>query len=596
MPKTSHLCRASLTALLLLGLWVTAPAADDVSDCQSPDPEARIRACTNLLKTRKLDGDNRSAIYLFRGIGYARIGSHDLAIEDFGQAMKIIPHRSDPYYLRGVSRAATGKVEGAIADFDAAIARDPNHADALTYRGKALLEIGDVDPAIADFTEAIAKGDPPDAFFGRARAYMQKREFALAIDDLDVVIGIVPNNPELLYHRGVAHAEAGNLDAALADFGRVLAINPDSADVYDARGQIHAQAGNDAQAIADFDAAIARDPGRVDFLHHRARAHMRTGEAGRAIADYNAAIAAARLPDAETFYGRALAYMSEGEPRRAIVDLNAALAILPDHPGLLYHRGVAYADAGDLDAAIADYNKVVEIQPDHPEVYYYRGVAYWRKGAPLGKAAADFDRMLEINPDHAGALNYRELAQIAALESGADLLCVERSAVARIFPPAPEGWSVDAVDVAEIEPATREFEVFMEALGGLAAGRAINETPRVRLRAVRNYSTGDKAIKVIIDTEDLEGLGLIAAAHENDDVKAELAAKGFEAERVRGQRALVASSGAAIRVGENGLISLECDGADCDTDLMALVERIDLDAVEKFAACEHRAEPSAAAE
>ena len=68
---------------------------------------------------------------------------------------------------------------------------------------------------------------------------------------------------------------------------------------------------------------------------------------------------------------------------------------------------------------------------------------------------------------------------------------------------------------------------------------------------------------------------------------------------MRGHRALVKLSEpqlAAIRVGENGLISLECTSAECDADLKGLIDRIDFEAVEKFVACDHRAEGSATAE
>jgi hypothetical protein len=155
------------------------------------------------------------------------------------------------------------------------------------------------------------------------------------------------------------------------------------------------------------------------------------------------------------------------------------------------------------------------------------------------------------------------------------------------------------VQVTELEPAMGELDALLDTFGGLATGRVEKRKPRVRLQAVQNYSSGDNAIKATIDTEDLEGLGLIAVAHEKDDVSAKLAADGLEAETVRGHQALMKLSEpqlAAIRIGENGLVSLECNYPECEADLRGLIDHIDFDGAGRFVACEHRAEGSATAE
>jgi len=612
---------------LLTGLWVTSPAADDATDCQSTDPQTRIQGCTNLLKKRKLSGADQATVYVYRGIGHARIGNHAKAIEDYGQSIKLFPKRADPYYLRGVSHAAVGDAAAAIRDLGSAIERNPKHADALTHRGRAFSGVGEFDLAIADFSSAIAISGSPDAYAGRARAFIEKRDFARAVSDLDIVIASFPNNPELLYQRGIANAALSNLDAALADFGGVLASYPDSTDVLDARGQVFAQAGDIDKALADFDAVISIDPGRFDTLNRRARIHMQSGKPDKAIADFDAAIAA--KPDyADALYGRALAYMSIGDQRRAIDDLNATLAMVPDHPGLLYHRGIAHADEGNLDAALTDYNRVVEIQPDHPEVHYYRGLAHTRKGM-TSEAISDFDRMLQINPDHEGARHHRDLAHRAQTEtpsasvakapSGKDpgddeiahASCPidlsdptwDRVTVARLFPPAGSDWAPDEVQITEIElttPEMEEFSRFLGALSGLGTGKfETQELPTpIRVQATRTYRSSDKSLKVVIDTVNTEMASLVAAIFENEEVRKASAERGIAIEKIRGHEVIFNSEppGAVVRVDDFGLVSFECSFAECRADIRALINSFEFGCVGQFVAYDHRKQATAEAE
>ena len=54
--------------LLMLGA-VTPAAADDVADCNSDNPDLRIRGCTSVIEAGRYEGDNLAIAYTWSSPG-----------------------------------------------------------------------------------------------------------------------------------------------------------------------------------------------------------------------------------------------------------------------------------------------------------------------------------------------------------------------------------------------------------------------------------------------------------------------------------------------------------------------------------------------
>lgn len=173
----------------------SSAAQKNLSDCQNGDrnPDLAITACTVLLKndngTQPAFGD----VYYNRGYAYEMKKQYDLAIADFGQALKRKPGFTVAYENRGWVLAKKGKYDDAIKDFDQSLKLNPRSGFALV---------------------------------SRADAYAKKGEYQRAIKDYDAVLVLAPKAAAAFYGRGMAKIKLGDKNGGQADIAHAKQINP----------------------------------------------------------------------------------------------------------------------------------------------------------------------------------------------------------------------------------------------------------------------------------------------------------------------------------------------------------------------------------
>ncbi|HEY0107517.1 MAG TPA: hypothetical protein VGB91_15660 [Rhizomicrobium sp.] len=119
----------------------------------------------------------------------------------------------------------------------------------------------DFDGAIAAFTAALGDGDlspalVPQAYRGRAEAYLARNRCADALADLDAALKLKPGAADLLAPHGIAAECLDKLDVALADYDAAVAARF-SIGVTRRRGHLRWRLGDFAGAAEDFAAYVA---------------------------------------------------------------------------------------------------------------------------------------------------------------------------------------------------------------------------------------------------------------------------------------------------------------------------------------------------
>lgn len=352
----------------------------------SAEPQKRIEACSEAIKTAKLAAPEMALAFLNRAAAYKAINEPARAATDYAEALRRFDNLVDEkqpvaqiIYQRAVAYQALGQIDRALASYDEAIRLNPSDPMPLVERGAALARHkGELAGAIADFTRALA---------------------------------ISPDNIEALMGRGDAYGRVGEFARSLADLNRVIVLEPDNTKAHVLRGLANARRGDSQSAATDYDAALALDPRSVDALVNRAALFSVAGQPDKALADLDAAIAI-RANDPLAFYNRGYVHFARKDYDRAIADYSTAIDIDPSMAIAYNNRCLARVLAGrDIVDGLADCDKAQLLTPDSVDVRDTRGVVYLKVGKPA-LALIEYDAALKLDPKRALALYGRGLARI----------------------------------------------------------------------------------------------------------------------------------------------------------------------------------------
>ncbi|HEX6963220.1 MAG TPA: tetratricopeptide repeat protein [Lacipirellula sp.] len=146
-----------------------------------------------------------SDAYMYRGICWYYIGSHDLARGDFEQASAVGSGFNDPrvYLWIGFTHHQEGDYRDAIKAYSEAIAKAPKFALAHTNKGRAYMDLEEYNNAIESFNDAI-RSEPSvgEHYYNVGFAYAQLGDWTKAEHFLNIALR--KKNPEPKMYRLMA--------------------------------------------------------------------------------------------------------------------------------------------------------------------------------------------------------------------------------------------------------------------------------------------------------------------------------------------------------------------------------------------------------
>jgi tetratricopeptide (TPR) repeat protein len=157
-------------------------------------------------------------------------GDYDGMIQKCNAALKLDGQNPGPYVHRGIARLCKEQDDTAIQDFRKALELNPECTLAWNNLAVAYANKGDFRKAIECLNEVI-KVDPENsqAYLMRPQMHYRIGDYDKAIADLSkVIIELDPGNAEAHLGRGLTYMELGESDKAFADFRKVLALDPNN--------------------------------------------------------------------------------------------------------------------------------------------------------------------------------------------------------------------------------------------------------------------------------------------------------------------------------------------------------------------------------
>ena len=261
-----------------------------------------------------------------RGLAYAALGQHRLAVAEYATALRIHPELEAPRLNLGISQAALGEHHSAISNYEHILQFNPRAAGAYLNRGVSRAALGDHRQAIDDFTRAIRINRRASAYLNRGLSHAALGEHQPAIDDFTRSLQAHRADPAALVSRRRSRSVVKEHTAAIADFTTALELNPQMAPAYYERGVVYTILGRHQLAVDDFSAALRINPRLGEAYKGRGVTQLLRRDYPGAINDFSRAIGI-DPNDAEAFFHRGIAYRLRGEPLKALPDMGKVLEL-----------------------------------------------------------------------------------------------------------------------------------------------------------------------------------------------------------------------------------------------------------------------------
>ncbi len=150
---------AKCGAFYCLELWATPKLTEEQNILSMSRRTAAIAAALSIVPLGcQLNKENEvpfATQHFNQGTDNYEQGNYQDAINDFTNALKIVPNDAESYYARGLAKDNLGDHQGAIADFTKAIENNPQERYAYLNRGVAKAKLEDYQGAVVDHTKAI---------------------------------------------------------------------------------------------------------------------------------------------------------------------------------------------------------------------------------------------------------------------------------------------------------------------------------------------------------------------------------------------------------------------------------------------------------
>lgn len=305
---------------------------------------------------------------LFRGLYYEFFTTfketyYPNATHEFQSAAALNPKSPLPqYFLGGIHTKASFWTKKAWAS-------DRNRDEAVRQ-------------AVQPYTRAIQLDSKfLLAYSKRASAYLNLKQYSLAIKDFDKVLDLDPENYSAYCDRGVANLESGQYFAAISDFGDAIrrAKPGDTflSELYQDRGDANVKLGQYREAIPDYSKAIETRLANDSYL-------MNLHQFRNLYPEYDSMSDEALGRKINTLFWPEFEYEIIAKNLRE--NNNSAVSFLLTE--LYEKRGDAYLNLRDFKHGVLDFNRIFKGIPDSAD-----STERWRS---LGKSAGGDEIFLDV--------------------------------------------------------------------------------------------------------------------------------------------------------------------------------------------------------
>ena len=326
--------------------------------------------------------------------------------------VKHVPEESltpDALLMYGQALARQSQPDEAIRIFSNLLKSDVSNTAALLFRATVLMDTADWQAALNDADLVLQNmPDDPRALQIKGISLFQNDRFREALETLELPTLLSRDTVESRWMRIQCCDELALTFREMEELNALLRIAPTHEAARLLRAELLEKLGHYDDAIADLSVALQQNPANLTPLTNRALLSQRRGNASAAVDDFTKAIELS-ANDAELYYRRGIARHQTGQSDDARKDLDKAIELDSSLADAWYVIGNIEAGRGHAELAIAAYAKTVEIRPEHAAAWYNRGNLLFNQ-SKMQQAVDCWTIAITIQPELFRAWNNRAAA------------------------------------------------------------------------------------------------------------------------------------------------------------------------------------------
>ena len=339
-------------------------------------------------------------------IAYYYIGKVNAGLKHYGKAeiaflevLKLKEGQESAMIDLGALYQKTGRPEDAVEIYKKLLEFYPNNIGVRIRLANLYTRLGFEDQAslqMQEIKERAKPGDPGRQTLGLI--YLRQGKLDEAIEELNLIISVWPEDKKTIYYLAVAYQEKGELDKSLAYFSQ---IEKDSK--YFPDSQMHMAFILDSQEKHDQAKKILEKAIAVNKSN--AELYLMLSSIYENLEAYDAAMKVIKEglqqndKNIDLIFRLGVLLDKSGDKQACLDEMKKVLEINPNHADSLNYVGYTYAEQGvKLDEALELIKKALEIQPDSGYIIDSLGWIYFQKGL-YDEAIIHLEKSVQLTPE-----------------------------------------------------------------------------------------------------------------------------------------------------------------------------------------------------
>lgn len=293
------------------------------------------------------------------GLIHHQLHEDDQAIEALKKALEIDPDFQKAHYQLGVIYDDQWKFREAVPFYERVMAIDARTSEA-EKAGERL-----------DILKSILEGEEKVQV---AKELMEREDFTGAIREIEGLIAVKPDDPNLYFTLATLYVRIGRPKEAASSLEKAVSLNPKEIEMVFLLGKIYEGLREYGKAAEAYNTAVSRAKGTPREEEARSRA---------------------REMSKKLHFSQGKRFLETGDFESSLREIEAVLEIDPEDPVALFNIGVVYDRLNRPAEGEAPLRKAVSLAPDYVAAYLQLGLVLQRLRR-FGEAREALEKVIEI--------------------------------------------------------------------------------------------------------------------------------------------------------------------------------------------------------